>query len=255
MCSSLLTGSSPCHGFTQVAGNTGGFYHMVCRHGVSIINVQFLFIYWGTQYFLHVENAASFFPFLFIVLLLLGGEGYNSSVSVSVSAHSKSCIAWTYSGERSWCFLWYIFFQTTVVLKFLLLQESVRDEVDLYLFPPVVLVNDRPCGFARHLDLREPNVGNELWGDCMGCFENPSPDTDPMQVKDSSNFIPWFSISNIYLNSEYTRTKHFIKDVTVSHLIQCIGYRPKHFLYISIISTFYFQGKHPWSGSSRVQLH
>lgn len=42
---------------------------MVCRHGVSIINVQFLFIYWGTQYFLHVENAASFFPFLFIVLL------------------------------------------------------------------------------------------------------------------------------------------------------------------------------------------
>jgi len=32
--SSLLTGSSPCHGFTHVRGHTGGFYHMVCRHGV-----------------------------------------------------------------------------------------------------------------------------------------------------------------------------------------------------------------------------
>ncbi|XP_020605261.1 uncharacterized protein LOC110044083 [Orbicella faveolata] len=31
--SSLLTGSSPCHGFTHVRGHTGGFYHMVCCHG------------------------------------------------------------------------------------------------------------------------------------------------------------------------------------------------------------------------------
>ena len=86
-------------------------------------------------------------------------------------------------------------FQTTVASKFLPLQESVRDAVDLYLslkFPPVILVNDTPCGFARHLDIREPNVGNQLWGDCMGCFEKPSPDTDPMQVKDPSNFIHRF---------------------------------------------------------------
>ena len=32
----LLVGSCPCHGFTQVGGYTGGFYHIVCRHGVSI---------------------------------------------------------------------------------------------------------------------------------------------------------------------------------------------------------------------------
>jgi hypothetical protein len=32
----LLVGSSPCHGFTKVPGQTGGFYHIVCRHGVSI---------------------------------------------------------------------------------------------------------------------------------------------------------------------------------------------------------------------------
>ena len=31
----LVTGSSACDGFTQVRGNTGGFYHMVCRHGVT----------------------------------------------------------------------------------------------------------------------------------------------------------------------------------------------------------------------------
>ncbi|XP_028418841.1 HMG domain-containing protein 3-like [Dendronephthya gigantea] len=31
----LLVGSSPCHGFTKVPGQTGGFYHIVCRHGVT----------------------------------------------------------------------------------------------------------------------------------------------------------------------------------------------------------------------------
>ena len=32
----LLVGHSPCHQFTQVLGHTGGFYHLVCRHGVGI---------------------------------------------------------------------------------------------------------------------------------------------------------------------------------------------------------------------------
>ncbi|XP_068741024.1 uncharacterized protein [Montipora capricornis] len=32
---SLLIGSCPCHGFTKVDGHTGGFYHIVCRHGVG----------------------------------------------------------------------------------------------------------------------------------------------------------------------------------------------------------------------------
>ena len=27
---------SPCHGFGKVAAHTGGFYHLVCRHGVSV---------------------------------------------------------------------------------------------------------------------------------------------------------------------------------------------------------------------------
>ncbi|XP_068748643.1 uncharacterized protein [Montipora capricornis] len=32
----LLLGDCPCHGFTQVPGKTGGFYHLVCRHGVTV---------------------------------------------------------------------------------------------------------------------------------------------------------------------------------------------------------------------------
>jgi len=34
----LLTGKSPCHGFNQIDKCTGGFYHIVCRHGASIIS-------------------------------------------------------------------------------------------------------------------------------------------------------------------------------------------------------------------------
>lgn len=37
----LLLGNCPCHGFTQVPGKTGGFYHLVCRHGVSMGLIQF----------------------------------------------------------------------------------------------------------------------------------------------------------------------------------------------------------------------
>ncbi|XP_068673208.1 HMG domain-containing protein 3-like [Montipora foliosa] len=32
---SLLVGSCPCHEFTKVDGHTGGFYNIVCRHGVT----------------------------------------------------------------------------------------------------------------------------------------------------------------------------------------------------------------------------
>ena len=34
---SLLVGSCPCHGFTKVDGHTGGFYHIVCRHGERML--------------------------------------------------------------------------------------------------------------------------------------------------------------------------------------------------------------------------
>lgn len=34
--SSMLVGLTPCHGFSKVSGHTGGFYHLVCRHGVSV---------------------------------------------------------------------------------------------------------------------------------------------------------------------------------------------------------------------------
>lgn len=101
---SLLVGSCPCHGFTKVDGRTGGFYHVVCRHGVT---------------------AAS---------------------------------------------------------KFLTLQESVRDPADLYLsfkYYPLVFICDTPCGLVRHMDCRQPEVTNQLWGNYGGCLEMPTLDKSP----------------------------------------------------------------------------
>ena len=51
------------------------------------------------------------------------------------------------------------FFQSTVASKFLTLTESVRDAADLYLslkHPPIVFINDTPCGFVHHVESREP---------------------------------------------------------------------------------------------------
>eukprot|EP00794_Sanderia_malayensis_P009095 gene9095-10066_t len=33
---SILVGKSACHGFTKSQGHTGGFYHIVCRHGCTV---------------------------------------------------------------------------------------------------------------------------------------------------------------------------------------------------------------------------
>lgn len=69
--------------------------------------------------------------------------------------------------------------------KFLLLQESVRDPADLFLslkYPPPLLITDTPCGFARHMDLREPEIAKVIWGNRSGCLEIPSLEKSPVQV-------------------------------------------------------------------------
>jgi hypothetical protein len=74
------------------------------------------------------------------------------------------------------------FFQCTVASKFLFLRESVRDAADLYLslkYPPTLFVCDTPCGLARHMDLRCPDVAKHLWDDNAGCFEKPQFDRKP----------------------------------------------------------------------------
>ncbi|KXJ26911.1 HMG domain-containing protein 3 [Exaiptasia diaphana] len=112
---SLLVGNCPCYAFTQVKGCTGGFYHLVCRHGV------------------------------------------------------------------------------TVASKFLLLRESVRDAADLYLslkYPPTVFVCDTACGFVRHMDCRNREISNQLWGDYSGCFEIPSLDCEPTKGVDVPGIVP-----------------------------------------------------------------
>ncbi len=33
--STIVVGKSACHGYTKSPGHTGGFYHIVCPHGLS----------------------------------------------------------------------------------------------------------------------------------------------------------------------------------------------------------------------------
>ena len=76
-------------------------------------------------------------------------------------------------------------FQSTVASKFLSLTESVRDAADLYLslkHPPVVFINDTPCGFVRHMECRDPAIAQELWGSTAGCFQTPTLHQDPEGV-------------------------------------------------------------------------
>ena len=75
--------------------------------------------------------------------------------------------------------------------KFLTLAESVRDAADIYLslkYPPPVFISDSPCGFARHMECRVPEVTNILWAENCGCFEKPSLGKSP-NVSGLSRFI------------------------------------------------------------------
>ena len=78
------------------------------------------------------------------------------------------------------------FFFVTVISKCLALQESVRDAADLFLslkYPPLLFICDTPCGFVRHMDCREPDVGAKLWGKFSGCFEVPDINKSPSEVR------------------------------------------------------------------------
>ena len=58
----------------------------------------------------------------------------------------------------------------------------MRDAADLYLslkHPPVVFINDTPCGFVRHMECRDPDTAKQLWGSTSGCFEKPTLGKDP----------------------------------------------------------------------------
>lgn len=58
----------------------------------------------------------------------------------------------------------------------------------------MLLVNDTPCGFSRHLDLRVPEVASQLWGDCLGCFEKPVLDKEPTKevINEFHYFVSFF---------------------------------------------------------------
>jgi hypothetical protein len=93
--------------------------------------------------------------------------------------------------------------QATVASKFIVLTESVRDAADLYLSlknPPVVFINDTPCGFVRHLECRDPNTAQNLWGNNAGCFEKPTLGKKPEQVQFEITFFNHTFLNNMSVN-------------------------------------------------------
>jgi hypothetical protein len=49
-------------------------------------------------------------------------------------------------------------------------------------YPPIVLINDTPCGLVRHMEIRSPEFSKHMWGDRCGCFETPRLDFQPNEV-------------------------------------------------------------------------
>lgn len=138
---SILIGNCTCHSFGKLPGHTGGFYHLVCRHG------------------------------------------------------------------------------STVASKFLSLTESVRDAADLYLslkHPPVVFINDTPCGFVRHMECRDPAIAQELWGSTAGCFQTPTLHQDPEGNQNFPCIVPleYSDGSNIRKQSSVVARSHPLIDTT-----------------------------------------
>ena len=81
--------------------------------------------------------------------------------------------------------LYFYLRQCTVASKLLTLTESVRDAADLYLslkYPPTTFICDSACGLSRHLELRNKELAQLLWGENGGCFERPTLDKLPTDV-------------------------------------------------------------------------
>lgn len=103
--------------------------------------------------------------------------------------------------------------------KFLSLTESVRDAADLYLslkHPPVVFINDTPCGFVRHMECRDPAIAQELLGSTAGCFQTPTLHQDPEGNQNFPCIVPleYSDGSNIRKHSSVVARSHPLIDTT-----------------------------------------
>ena len=66
--------------------------------------------------------------------------------------------------------------------KYIIRKESTRDHVDLLLSIkhwPLVYAVDMACDVVAHTEVRLPSLARELWGERRGCFERPSPTSNP----------------------------------------------------------------------------
>ena len=44
---------------------------------------------------------------------------------------------------------------------------------------PIVYAVDMACDVVAHLEVRQPKLASQFWGDRRGCFEKPSPLSQP----------------------------------------------------------------------------
>jgi hypothetical protein len=51
---SILIGNCPCHSFGKLPGHTGGFYQLVCRHGVYILSIVSVLSSITQKYYIHL---------------------------------------------------------------------------------------------------------------------------------------------------------------------------------------------------------
>ena len=73
----------------------------------------------------------------------------------------------------------------------MLRKESTRDHADLLLSSkhwPLVYAVDIACDVVAHIEARDPQLANALWGERRGCFEKPSKRVTP-KVGMSNKYI------------------------------------------------------------------
>ena len=61
-------------------------------------------------------------------------------------------------------------------------SSQARDHADLLLsskYWPLVYAVDMACDVVAHIEARDPQLANALWGERRGCFEEPSKRVTP----------------------------------------------------------------------------
>ena len=86
--------------------------------------------------------------------------------------------------------------------KYAVRRESTRDHVDLLLSMkhwPIVYAVDMACDVVAHMEVREPKLASEMWGERRGCFEKPCATKQP-QVHYKAILNACFNLNHQFLS-------------------------------------------------------